>query len=636
MSKPAPSNSYFTQHLFRAGLGCPVKLYYKANDYPEDHSGFPFIAHNRLNRNQFKALVRSLHPGGVHIDVPGSDDADNVTTEYLRGTDVIVYDAVIVWQDVRARIDVLEKKGDEVKLLYVQTKAFNPYKHRLTNHQGQIYPKWADYLTDIAFQMYVLHKLYPRWKIRPYLVLPNKVEHAGVDHLFEKVKSGGVESVPVKEEGIGKDIPIEVEVGELIQSIWEGESFSRSSFEGQNFGQVVEALREIYFSGEKYPVAVGSKCKDCEFRIEDHRAGDGVRSGFMECWKAETGTPENTSGEMVFDLIGPGTTSWMERGYFFQHQIPEDEVATVSDITNKKGKFNERQRQALQILKSRGVQVPEEIIKPRLFDELRRWEYPIHFLDFEAGNYTLPIKRGRNPYHLVVFQFSCHSLQKDGTWTHHDWIDNPGGGYPNYECIRQLQSIEGLKEGTVVQYSEFERNALKIIRKELLKEEGEVADARELAEWIEHFITRRDSNAGKGPYLADLGRLVRNYYYNTHMGNSLSIKDVVQAILTKSSDLKRIYSQPYESANFDPVVWWQPVEGQKLVRNPYSILGDLKEGLGVRRGSEAMYVYGKLLNDKLTESERLAYVNALLKYCELDTLSMLMIYQYWEILLKDA
>jgi hypothetical protein len=398
----------------------------------------------------------------------------------------------------------------------------------------------------------------------------------------------------------------------------------------------MEVLKSRYFSDEKAPVYLGSKCKNCEFRIEEGRSVQSELNGFRECWSGQFERNKGSSDELVFDLIGPGTAHWIEREWYFQHQVPEDEIMRLEEIEGAKGRITERQRQSLQILKAKGENLPAEVIRPQLFQELDRWRFPIHFLDFEAGNYILPVKRGRRPYHLVVFQYSCHSLHEDGTWKHYEWIDDLENGYSNYECIRRLQTIPRLEKGTVVQYSEFERNALKIIRNELLHEDDSVDGREELADWIEQFITRRDSNAAQGPYLADLSRLVRNFYYNSRMGNSLSIKDVVQSVLTLSPHLKKIYERPYSSSNFNSIIWWQPQQDEELVKNPYSVLLEEQRGTSIRRGTEAMIVYNNLLNGRLGSANKEEHIHALLKYCELDTLAMLMIFQHWQELMRRS
>ena len=46
-------------------------------------------------------------------------------------------------------------------------------------------------------------------------------------------------------------------------------------------------------------------------------------------------------------------------------------------------------------------------------------------------------------------------------------------------------------------------------------------------------------------------------------------------------------------------------------------------------GGAAMIAYGKLQYCDLQDAEREAIRSALLRYCELDTLAMVMLYEYW-------
>jgi hypothetical protein len=98
--------------------------------------------------------------------------------------------------------------------------------------------------------------------------------------------------------------------------------------------------------------------------------------------------------------------------------------------------------------------------------------------------------------------------------------------------------------------------------------------------------------------------------------------------MTQSDFLKQKYSRPYSSHNFDEVTWWQSDQDNNA-RNPYDILAERSEML-VRRGTEAMVCYGKLLARDLSKSQREAYRRSLLRYCELDTLAMMMIYEHWK------
>ncbi|NIV16376.1 MAG: DUF2779 domain-containing protein, partial [Aliifodinibius sp.] len=189
---------------------------------------------------------------------------------------------------------------------------------------------------------------------------------------------------------------------------------------------------KVYFGNDKPEPKVGKKCKSCEFRIEPERLGKGNKSGFNECWSPVM-SEENPSENHIFDLIGPGTNRRLANGNYNQKDIPDDSIFSSTSVVQSEGRISQEMRQALQVHKRKDKKVPEEIIRPVLFDELDRWQFPLHFLDFEAGNYAVPVRKNRRPYHLVVFQFSCHTLYHDGSWKHREWIDDLQSGYPNYE-----------------------------------------------------------------------------------------------------------------------------------------------------------------------------------------------------------
>src|SRR5699024_836054 len=225
------------------------------------------------------------------------------------------------------------------------------------------------------------------------------------------------------------------------------------------------------------------------------------------------------------------------------------------------------------------------------------------------------------------------TLHKDGSWKHHQWIEEFDSEYPNYELVRQLMQVPGINEGTIIQYSNFERNALKVIRSELQEESEMIPDSQWLIQWLETLIGRHDSTHAQPPYIADLSRQVRHYYYNSNMSNSLSIKDVLPSVMSQSSFLKEKYSRPYNSSNFDQFIWWRSGEDDN-VKNPYDLL---QEGVkwNVQRGTEAMTLYGKLIAGDLSKKEQKRCYRSLLRYCELDTIAMMMIYEHWKHTMKQ-
>lgn len=626
---------YFTKHLFQAGLECPTKLFYKAESYPENKQSLPFIEHAIYNKRLLKSLARSPWPEGILINNSNIEDAAGRTRRLLESDSVVLFDAIFTHKRMMAKLPIVVRSGNELTVYHIQLKAFNPKKKQLINQHGNIYSKWEDYLLQFAYQLYIIKQNHPGFGLNPVLVLPNKMETGQAGDLHFKLYSNYKKENPdIEIPATEQELLAKIDVRNEISLIWNDKDFAEKHFGNRLFEDTLDNLKRLYFTHTRQTPEIGTKCKQCEFRIEPERKMRDAASGFDACWRshfpktAQTGTLPH-----VFDLIGPGTAMWIDRGIYDQRNISSDEVIDPQKILKGEGRISEQMRQALQIARVKGLEVPEEIIRPELYEELERWRYPIHFLDFEAGNYAVPVRNNRRPYHLVVFQFSCHTLSKDGTLTHYEWLDDRKSGYPNYELVRQLQRIPGIEDGTIVQYSNFERNALKTIRRELVSEAEQVKDADELRRWIGEIIRRNDSSSIQPPYISDLSRLVKNYYYNNRMVNSLSIKDVLQSVLSYSSLLKEKYSEPYSSSNFEEMVWWQP-DGSGQARNPYQILAENTDR-PVRRGTEAMVVYGKMLSCELNAKEMEALRQPLLKYCELDTLAMLMIFEHWEQKLKE-
>jgi hypothetical protein len=54
-----------------------------------------------------------------------------------------------------------------------------------------------------------------------------------------------------------------------------------------------------------------------------------------------------------------------------------------------------------------------------------------------------------------------------------------------------------------------------------------------------------------------------------------------------------------------------------------------KDIVAIKEGGAAMTAYGKLQYTDVPEQEKRDIIKGLLRYCELDTLAMAMIYEHW-------
>lgn len=616
--KKGAETTYFTRHLLRIGLQCPAKLYYKAHKYPEDQSIRPFLEHAGFNKYHLKKLAARQHVGAVRISEPNREEAARETAEQLKQDNLTLLEASFIFDSCYGKVPVLIKSGNSIELIDIQTKVYQPGKHRLTDHHGSLYKKWRPYIVDLAYKQFIIQNLHPGLKFKTTLLLPYKTALANNDNLLQRLQN---EKADLEEESLFCTL----DVSPFVQRILNKQAL------GDDFDTVLNALKARYFEAEWNQPAIGRKCARCEFKLPPAQVEQGQKSGFKKCWAGAEEVPGYPASELpVIDLIGPGINDWLEDDTYLQDNVALNELPSLQQVLDEQHALTPRHRQTLHIRKVKGLPIPREIVKQPIFEEIGRWQYPLHFLDFEAGNYAVPIRRNRKPYHLVVFQFSCHTLHADGSRSHHEWLDLNEDGYPNYELIRQLQRVPLIEEGTIVQYSRFEHFALKTIRKELKREKDQVEDAETLIAWLHNIVERHDSNQSRPPYLADMSRLVKNYYYNQFMENSLSIKDVLQSVLTASDYLREKYSQPYKSDNYDRMIWWQWDDKRNVAQSPYALLRNMQKETGVGRGTEAMVLYGKMLTGSVPSPQKKQAVRALLKYCELDTLAMVMIYEHWQ------
>ncbi|MDQ3050366.1 MAG: DUF2779 domain-containing protein, partial [Bacteroidota bacterium] len=126
-----------------------------------------------------------------------------------------------------------------------------------------------------------------------------------------------------------------------------------------------------------------------------------------------------------------------------------------------------------------------------------------------------------------------------------------------------------------------------------------------------------------------------------------SLKQILPAIIADSEFLKNKYGRAgvygiekeVMSLNFEDHIWINPEAGN----NPYKTLPRVFEEFDpetldllvkdmeeLADGGTAMMAYNYLQFSEIPEEQRKSIGNALLKYCELDTLAMVMLLEGWK------
>jgi hypothetical protein len=195
--------------------------------------------------------------------------------------------------------------------------------------------------------------------------------------------------------------------------------------------------------------------------------------------------------------------------------------------------------------------------------------YPRYYIDFETINPAVPVWAGTRPYMQVPFQWSCHIETAKGVMTHCAFLAD-GQSDPRRPFTESLIEAVGTTGPVFVYNAPFERSRMQ----ELAEYYPDLANALEAA--IDRIV--------------DLLPIAREHYYHPDMRGSWSIKAVLPTI---APDLAY-------------------------------------DNLEVANGGMAQDAFAEIMQPETLPERRMQLRNALLLYCERDTLAMVRIAHYFE------
>jgi hypothetical protein len=652
---------YLTKSRFKLAIECPAKLYYtgKRDRYPDTKQQDAFLAALAEGGYQVGELAKLYFPGGTDIRATDHEAALAQTNRLLDQPDAVIYEAAIRHDNLFIRIDVLVKSERQLKLIEVKAKSFDPREPSpfIGTRDGTIRSEWRPYLYDVAFQKFVLQAAFPGMEVSAWLMLADKSATCAIDGLnqaFRVVKDEyGRRSVAVSpsldQAALADPILCQVNVDELCDMIYAGRDTRDPP--GESFSARIEQYSDHYARDVKLlpSPAISATCGSCEFRATPEEEAQGRRSGFKECWRAALGWQDADFDDP--NVLEIWNFRWKDelirQGRVKLDQLDEDDIGPKSD--DKPG-LSTSERQWLQVHKA-GAEDPEAWIDVEgLRAEMATWTFPLHFIDFETTMVALPFNAGRRPYEAIAFQFSHHVVHADGRVEHRgEYLDDRRGVFPNYDFVRTLRAELASDDGTVFRYATHENTFLNHIHRQLTEDPADIADREELLK----FIRSITHSSGGSPDawigdrdMVDLLYLVKRYYYDPTTRGSNSIKKVLPAILASSAYLQKKYAEPIygapngiSSRNFKDWCWIQKHDG--TVTDPYKLLPPLFQDVSeqdverltdddeIREGGAAMTAYARLQFEEMSDYERTEIRRALLQYCELDTLAMVMIYEGW-------
>ena len=610
----SPSSRTLSKSDFALARSCEAKLFFRENHYADTRAFDSYLQLLADGGYMVEALACASRPDAILLD--GWDAAANalLTREYLARDEVTLFQATLMSGRRFARVDILEKRGNVIRLLDVKAKSFDGAAHAanlLAGGRGEfrarrspfsLLTKWESKFEDLTYQTLLLERLLPGMTVLPFLVLVDKSKRSSLDNVpsfFELVRheraDGTARLHTVRFSGsrdaldkldLLTEVDASIEVAELREMI---------DAEASRFEKLLDASFDPALARR------GAKCGECEFRID----GPPGVSGFARCWGDMAAVTPH-----ALELFSIGTVKDAE-GMPLMESLARDGKASLFDIpearlVKKDGSIGvQAERQLRQI---RYTRAGGNWTSPLLASKLAALSYPLHFIDFEATRLALPYHAGMRPYGQVAFQWSCHTVDSPGAAPRHaEWL-NDKPEWPNISFVRTLRDVIGGTD-TVLTWSPFEGSQLKEIGRE---HATFVACDPALTAWVDGLVNGR---------IFDLHKCAMNDFYHPGMRGETSIKVVLDALWKSDATMRSQFTA------------WTGLEASAS-EDPYRALSaleiggvrqDVREGTGAIRAYEAM-MYGVEKNDDAAKSK---WRQLLRQYCKLDTLSMVLIFEYW-------
>jgi hypothetical protein len=597
---------HLTKSDFKLGCTCPFKLKYHKKGYPNTLDEDPALAFFAEGGFMVEALAHAV----------------------LSVNPAVIFEHELESGRLRARIDAFEASDDRVVLTEIKAKSIRDADpdQFLTKKPRGVLGKWRPYMLDIAFQAHVAKLSFPTKIIEPRLCLVNASKTSGIEAIYEKINLVDDTALPYNRpravytgdvDALREDHFLEfIDVHECVDLLMD---------------EVQESVgRLLRFMDGEDPDVLPAKslkpCKKCEYR------GQLRPSGFLECWGSDAHEFH------LLDLYGAGNGRKELKAEIAAHfEAGRYEITEVSDS----GLEGDKPADAARRNQLESIRTGREVLRANLNDALRGLTYPIHFIDFEASRIPVPYVPGMKPYEVVLFQFSCHSIDSPDSplVQHRQWL-NLRDVYPNEEFVRELRSAIG-DHGSVLMWSHYERTQLRDVKRQFVARHLD----RGIIDWIEALAgTSKEQGdvADSQGRLIDLCALSISNYHHPAMNGSFSIKRVLPAIW---SSAQHLWDDPW----FAP---WVRRGDHGRILEPYEALAQVvgSAGLGVASDEEepgapqspvidgigAMRAYQEMLYGRERDNPRARTdrSDALLEYCKLDTMAMVMIWRHWQWLSK--
>ncbi|MGI9110372.1 MAG: DUF2779 domain-containing protein [Opitutales bacterium] len=626
MTAPALSKS-----LFKLGLTCPLKLKHALAKpaLPRKSDEDDYLRQLALGGYMFEKLVKVYYPGqDLFVPQQSHAEASARTLALIKAGDCTLHEATFAAGGLMARTDMVRVSGDTLDLIEIKSASAEAEAKLPADPQELLKKQWAPYVVDLAYQVHVarlaLEAAGLRKTIRAWFYLPNKQGVASPEEvrgLFTLTEHGpgGRPTVEYK----GKAKPGD---STSLIAILEATAAVAQAYPGEEaIADAAERLSGYVATGHWPAVELGMKCKACEFNVP------GQTSGYDLCWGTQARAEHHlfTLGYLgSMEYRNPGTVRRIAAQA--APRAPQITDLQDEDVAGDAPLQRGWKRQIMAVRTGRPFISPELVRNAAALLRCQPEQYPLFFLDYEGTRCALPSAAGCRPYGQVAFQWSCHVIDNPGASPRHvEWLDTEHEN-PNLGFLESLRKLLG-EQGTIYHWADYEVTITQELAQELRGDEAQA----ELVSWVDRNWGKPGNKhtAVKSERCLDLLEISRGHFYDPAMKGSHSIKKVLP-VVWKNPAIQKLFpkyavdqhGQPVKSP-YDalPALTLQDAKDGAADLSRLDDLDVVKNGTGAMRAYEHVR-YGLAAAD---QAARRSIRRQLMRYCELDTAAIVMIWKHW-------
>jgi hypothetical protein len=624
------SASALSKSLFKLGLACPIKLKHALvrPALPRQADGDEYMQQLARGGYMFEKLVRIYHPGeDMYVPKESHAEASARTIAKIKAGDCTLHETTFAHGDLMARSDMVRVTGSTLDLIEIKSASAESEGNLIADTKELAKQQWEPYVVDLAYQVHVarlaLKAAGIEKTIRAWFYLPNTAGSASPEEvrgLFTLTENGagGRPEVTYRGKARPGDQTSLIAILEATEAVAQAHPLEES---------IAEATTRLsgFVAGGTWPAPeLGMKCKACEFNVP------GQTSGYDLCWGSQARAEHH-----LFTLAhlgnlergNPGTVSRVIAQA--APRAPQITDLQDEDVAGTKPLNLRWKRQIMSVRTGRPFRSNELLRDPAALLRCKPEHYPLFFLDYEGTRWALPSAPGGRPYGQVAFQWSCHVIDNPGASPRHvEWLDTENEN-PNTGFLESLRKLLG-EQGTIYHWADYEVT----VTRELADEIRDDASQADLVSWVDRNWGRgRGKNEIKSERTLDLLEISRAHFYDPAMKGSHSIK-VVLPVVWKNPAIQKLFpkyavdekGQPVKSP-YDalPALTLQDSAHGSLDLSKLDDRDVVKNGTGAMRAYEHLR-YGLAAGD---QAARKSIRRQLMRYCELDTGAMVMIWKHW-------